>query len=795
MLKSELFPIQKKTIHDIINTFHGNVGHCSNGKIVCLPFGEGKTLTALESSRIISENLRNISGRTKQNHGPVLFVTQRTIVETLINNSVEHYSPSLKALFVTRGETTAQNPDHQTWYNIKDLDVLIVTYETMVSIYNSLVHARSLILAEALKQKISTPAEMSILVQFLHRHNKNPNFNEPLPLERLRRQEAIDNSTTVSTLLFMHRWPVFVMDECHEARTTASMVFKAASQIRASFKIGLSATPFNNSINDVISMFMLAAIPPPPHVFIAVAGLKTGDSSVVGINADDEDDKLALSPLIKRLSSGQASPEVLAKTIFHTLTSKTSRNMSHVAPLPTPEAPYCTIDASSAFSAEDSISQWNSLAQRSEEMLCRAFMECRDLYVVQKSIEEVREHYKPVDIIIHADFATQEERAFYDMVANKTTGKTDIGRILRSRLAAASLYHQKDLFIVFESDDETLIPYGHKAATIQIRTPASSSASISKAEAEPEPKTCTVRTPSKVKIAVSLLATPISRGEKSIVFAHFVHTVLQLRAAIEEAHSVKTFVVLAGASTTQRDDIITACKRYRGPAVLISTKILAQGCDLSFANHTFLLGVWWNDVNEKQSRARTERPDQVRSVFSTQIIMKNTVEEMVWMVSRCKRLINDQVMHGTVTPALVRKTTMLSALNTYAECQQFVSENSSTTDIAGALAQVCDIYVSELPFTEYPPTQTIVSLTGIENAVESYTFVRRAESRSIYPMPSAPSTAKVNSFMRGNYRPKQFHVTRELSMQYQQLIKRPIPRCDRSSRIKIITEDDQIPLK
>jgi len=752
MLTSTLFPIQQKTIGAIMDTFHGKVGHCANGKIVCLPFGRGKTLTATEAARAISESLRRTSGRSPSNHGPILVVTQRTIVETWLKNGTQHYSPPLQSLFLTRGESTVQNPDNQSWYNIKERDVLIITYETLMSIYKSVVDARTAILNEA----VTEPDEAAVLKEFTKRHLKCANLNEPLPLDRLRHLEGVNNSTNVSTLLFMHKWPCFIMDECHEARTISSMVFKAVSQVRASFRICLTATPFNNSINDVISMFMLAAIHPPQFSITLSVETETEIEAEAGQREKRSHSSSSLSP----------SPTTTKKTKM----KKTKRTCRHdfcrllkssapclVATNGLQEVESC-IDISASQNTDQSVAQWRFLInnENTQELMCRLYMECRDLYIVSENIEEVREHYLPIDIVVHADFCTPSERLYYDAIANKAD--SDIGRILLSRMAASSLYHERDL----PCPGTDLVAYSTKAR-----------------------RKLTVRWPSKVVIVVSLLSHAISRSEKSVVFAQYVNTVTQVQQAVVEKYgsSVKVFVVLAGASTLQRDEVIDACRNHRGAAVLVSTKILAQGRDLSFANHTFLMGVWWNDVNEKQSRARTERPDQTRSVFSTQIVMKNTVEELVWMVARCKHLINDHVMHGVVTPALVKKTTMMSALTTYAECHEFVDD----MDIVTALQSVCHLYVEDIPFPCYPSTRPITPLS----VRPSYAPAPRAGiSRHVFPMPSAPSTARVNSFLRGGYHHRQYNPPREHSIQYQLLIGRSPSSSSKGGRPVIVIDAD-----
>lgn len=687
VLRSKLFPAQQSTIDGIMNTFHGRVGHCSNGKIVCLPFGEGKTLTSVESARLISNYLKSSGGTS----GPCLFITQRTIVETIVDTGTRHYDPPLDIRFFTKGDSVDNNPDRQTCYTISSIDVIVMTYDTLASLHADAVSARIAILKEALGSKMITQKEREIVMEFMHSQTKSPDLSTPIPLYHLAAKEIVTTSTPLSTMLFFHTWPVLIMDECHEARTETSDRFKTMIQVNAAFKIGLSATLFNNDIMDVVNAFSLVNIGPPD--------LASSTSTSTGIDIGD----------------------------IYTQAGIGGKTHS------------CAVNAA-----------WKSLFNNDPEAFCVAFTRCRDMYVVQKDTSSTREHYQPVDMIAHVDFFTEQERLYYSAVAEKD----DIhqaGKLIRSMAAASSIYHKNDMEDDFENDPHLVV--GSSA------------------------KKLSVEQPTKVRIVMELLKHPLARNEKSVVFAQYLHTVKQLTNAINAGFNgtVKTFVITADASSSQREQIITACREYRGLAVLISTKILSQGCDLSFANHTFLMNVWWNDVNEKQSRARTERPAQTKSVFSTQIIIKDTVEETIWAVSRCKRILTDRVMEGDITPSIINKITMLSAMTTFP--QEYVKK---------LIAEASDVFVS-FPFDNYPPTRAILPLVVAPHARPPPK--RQCPSvRSVSPiLPIVPRT-KRDTFIKGRYKPHNFRSFVEPDIRFKKLIS-STPASDSRKRSRIIILD------
>src|SRR3989338_553189 len=487
MLTTKLFESQETTVKRVVDIFEGKTGHCSNGAIICNPPGFGKTLTALEIARKVSASLRLRSNRTVEDHGPIFAITQKNIVETWLKNGSLHYDPPLKTLFLGNGESVLNDPRVKCWYYLKDYDIIVTNYEMLASTYKDVVAHRTTSIRSFLENKNVPKEEVRPLKDFLARHIENPNMNEPIPCKTLASLERVVATTNAAFAFFFHCWPVVIMDEIHESRSDDSGIYRACVQLRAKFRVGLTATPFNNKIHDIVSLFTLVAVPPPPP------------------------------PPVH--TSSRTSPGLLG--FF-----KRERRCSHDFCLMLPKSAPCAmdtfgsieiekIDCSTHPNTDESIGGWSELARSpsNSDQFCAAFMRGRERDITQESTQSLRSHYQPVDIIAHVGFMTEEEHNAYNKTSEVSSKYRVISRVVRSIMAASSLYHEK-----FSPD---MLEFMKEKYTVEA--------------------------PSKIRALMDLLAAPINRSEKSIVFAHYVQTAVQVDALVRKTypHGVAVFLIVS----------------------------------------------------------------------------------------------------------------------------------------------------------------------------------------------------------------------------------------------------------
>jgi SNF2 family DNA or RNA helicase len=262
MLQTKLLPYQIEHIQKILKIFDGEVGHSRNGVVLCTPWGSGKTLMSIEASRRICRILNSRVYPLQIKKSPILVITQKSIVDTWISSGKTHYKPGLASIFIGGTDTGNQRATLQNWCLIQDYDIVVTNYDTIANSHRSASNFRKDLIEEKLNSNTLSVSETRVLKRFLAQHNKRPMLDIPIPDEELANRESIDSMTPVTQAFFYHKWPVVIVDEGHESRNDDGRVFLSTSQLRAEFKIIPTANPFNNSIQDIISLFTICGIPP-----------------------------------------------------------------------------------------------------------------------------------------------------------------------------------------------------------------------------------------------------------------------------------------------------------------------------------------------------------------------------------------------------------------------------------------------------------------------------------------------------------------------------------------------------
>ncbi len=79
---------------------------------------------------------------------------------------------------------------------------------------------------------------------------------------------------------------------------------------------------------------------------------------------------------------------------------------------------------------------------------------------------------------------------------------------------------------------------------------------------------------------------------------------------------------------------------------LISLKAGGLGLNLTAADYVYLLDPWWNPAVESQAIDRAHRIGQVRPVFASRIVARDTVEEKILDLQKTKRDLADAVIQA-----------------------------------------------------------------------------------------------------------------------------------------------------
>ncbi len=152
----------------------------------------------------------------------------------------------------------------------------------------------------------------------------------------------------------------------------------------------------------------------------------------------------------------------------------------------------------------------------------------------------------------------------------------------------------------------------------------------------------------KLAAFVDLLREVEAADAKALVFTQYTAMGELLVAAAREALGIDLPFLHGGRSRKQRDDLVNAFQRERGPrAMVVSLKAGGTGLNLTGASHVIHYDLWWNPAVERQATDRAYRIGQQRNVTVHRLITEHTFEEKIdAMIQRKKALADLTVASG-----------------------------------------------------------------------------------------------------------------------------------------------------
>lgn len=254
MLATKLLPHQSACIDRLLDIHHGEQDGCGSGAVVSLLWGSGKTLTSIEAGLAIRNQ------RSRHERVPLLVLTDVSTVEDWGRNATEHYSPPLSWIFVSGKARVGTSAAAMNWHTLQDKDVIVTNVEILAGFYESTRRRRMQLIEKVISDKNVSRERKAILERFMA--NGGHLLHNKIPDEELAQMEVCTPTTDARCALFYVQWPVIIVDEAHKVRNSSSVWFSVLAQLKGDFRISLTATPFNNSISDVVSVLAISNVVP-----------------------------------------------------------------------------------------------------------------------------------------------------------------------------------------------------------------------------------------------------------------------------------------------------------------------------------------------------------------------------------------------------------------------------------------------------------------------------------------------------------------------------------------------------
>lgn len=148
----------------------------------------------------------------------------------------------------------------------------------------------------------------------------------------------------------------------------------------------------------------------------------------------------------------------------------------------------------------------------------------------------------------------------------------------------------------------------------------------------------------KLDLLLPQLREVLDEGHKALVFSQFTSFLAILRRQLD-AEKIP-YLYLDGRTRDRQEKVEAFQSNPECRLFLISLKAGGLGLNLTAADYVYLLDPWWNPAVESQAIDRAHRIGQVRPVFASRIVARDTVEEKILDLQKTKRNLADAVIQA-----------------------------------------------------------------------------------------------------------------------------------------------------
>ncbi len=148
----------------------------------------------------------------------------------------------------------------------------------------------------------------------------------------------------------------------------------------------------------------------------------------------------------------------------------------------------------------------------------------------------------------------------------------------------------------------------------------------------------------KLDLLLPQLREVLAEGHKALVFSQFTSFLALLRQQLD-AEGIP-YLYLDGRTRDRQEKVEAFQSDPESRLFLISLKAGGLGLNLTAADYVYLLDPWWNPAVESQAIDRAHRIGQVRPVFASRIVARDTVEEKILELQKTKRDLADAVIQA-----------------------------------------------------------------------------------------------------------------------------------------------------
>ena len=149
----------------------------------------------------------------------------------------------------------------------------------------------------------------------------------------------------------------------------------------------------------------------------------------------------------------------------------------------------------------------------------------------------------------------------------------------------------------------------------------------------------------KLDLLMEQLPDILEGGHSVIVFSQFT-SMLSIIAHELKQRNIPFFYLAGSTSAQERKREVKEFNRGEVKVFLISLKAGGTGLNLTGADTVIHFDPWWNPAVEDQATDRAYRIGQKKKVQVIKYVMKDSIEEKIYELQKCKKQLSDQLIQA-----------------------------------------------------------------------------------------------------------------------------------------------------
>lgn len=445
-----------------------------------------------------------------------------------------------------------------------------------------------------------------------------------------------------NSILHKVKFKRVVLDEAHVIKDNKCSTTKAINKLNSEYRWGLTGTPVQNRVNDLLSLVKFLRIDPQSYYYCKKCECK----SVVWLRSDEG----------KEMRNGHCPCGHFSSSHFSWWNRRIANPIRELGQTDENEKLFTrlkqlnrqiilrrtknTLEKSLGLPSKIVIVKRCLFSPQEREFYTSLYTDTKTQYnsyaikgQVSNNYAHIFELLQKMRMAVNHPFLTYKNSGLIENVPICGFCNAEADDPMRSKCNHVFCRSEVEIFL----QESNKCPVCHVPITIDLNSPVEYTPSVTNSLISVD----SWQSSTKIETLIEMLNSMKEEGRrpKSIVFSQFVNFLEILRWRLERA-GFRCVKIYGSMNISQRKAAIEEFNKNPEITVfLISLKAGGVALNLTEAENVFIMDLWWNPAVEEQAMDRIHRIGQYRAIRIYRIVIEDSIESRVLMLQKKKKAL------------------------------------------------------------------------------------------------------------------------------------------------------------